>query len=61
MLIKGVLSQISREIQLQENLENQPKALFALLVDQMEELFTLAQIEEQRELFLLALRALRPG
>jgi Domain of unknown function (DUF2610) len=58
MLIKGALSQVSREIQLQENLEHQPKALFALLIDQMEELFTLGKIEEQREQFLLALRAL---
>lgn len=58
LLIKGALSQAAREIQLANNLEGQPRALFALVVDQMEELFTTERLAHQREDFLQAIDAL---
>lgn len=58
LLIKGALSQAAREAQLKESLEKQPRALFALLVDQLEELFTVERIARQREGFLAAIDAL---
>ncbi|MEY2499625.1 MAG: hypothetical protein QOD12_3181 [Verrucomicrobiota bacterium] len=58
MLIKGALSQAAREVQLKEKLEKQPRALFALVVDQLEELVTVERIGGQREGFLRAVDAL---
>src|SRR5207253_2304430 len=58
MLIKGALSQAARDVQLKEDLEKQPRALFALVIDQLEELFTVERIAAQREAFLRALDAL---
>ena len=58
MLIKGALSQAAREVQLTEKLENQPHALFALAVDQLEELFTVERLADQREGFLRAIDSL---
>jgi hypothetical protein len=58
LLIKGALSQAAREMQIANNLERQPRALFALVVDQMEELFTTGRLTHQREDFLYAIDAL---
>jgi len=58
MLIKGALSQAAREVQLAEKLEKQPRALVALAVDQLEELFTIERLADQREGFLRAIDAL---
>ena len=58
MLIKGVLSQVARDTQLADKLATQPRALFALVVDQLEELFTVERLSGQREGFLRALDAL---
>lgn len=58
MLIKGALSQAAREVQLAENLDKQPRALFALVIDQLEELFTFERLADQREGFLRAIDAL---
>jgi hypothetical protein len=58
MLFKGALSQAARDMQLKEKLERQPRALFALVVDQLEELVTVDHITGQREAFLRALDAL---
>jgi WD40 repeat protein len=58
MLIKGALSQAAREVQLAEKLEKQPRALFVLAVDQLEELFTVERLASQREGFLRAIDGL---
>jgi tetratricopeptide (TPR) repeat protein len=58
LLIKGALSQAAREVQLAEKLEKQPRALVALAVDQLEELFTIERLAGQREGFLRAIDAL---
>src|SRR6202030_1730075 len=58
MLIKGALSQAAREVQLAEKLEKQPRALFVLAVDQLEELFTVERLASQREAFLRAIDCL---
>jgi WD40 repeat protein len=58
MLIKGALSQAAREVQLGEKLDKQPRALFALVVDQLEELFTVERLASQREGFLRAIDGL---
>ena len=58
LLIKGALSQAAREVQLAEKLDKQPRALFALVVDQLEELFTVDRLSGQREGFLRAIDAL---
>jgi len=58
MLIKGALSQAAREVQLTEKLEKQPRALFVLAVDQLEELFTVERLASQREGFLRAIDSL---
>jgi WD40 repeat protein len=58
MLIKGALSQAAREVQLAEKLEKQPRSLFALAVDQLEELFTVERLASQREGFLRAIDGL---
>ncbi|MDB6031781.1 MAG: hypothetical protein JWM16_2119, partial [Verrucomicrobiales bacterium] len=58
MLIKGALSQAAREVQLAEKLEKQPRALFVLAIDQLEELFTVERLASQREGFLRALDGL---
>lgn len=58
MLVKGALSQAAREVQLAEDLEKQPRGLFALAIDQLEELFTVTRLANQREGFLRAIDAL---
>jgi WD40 repeat protein len=58
MLIKGALSQAARDLQVSEKLEKQPRALFALAIDQLEELFTVERLASQREGFLRAIDAL---
>ncbi|MEY2536401.1 MAG: hypothetical protein QOG67_141 [Verrucomicrobiota bacterium] len=58
MLMKGALSQAAREVQVAEKLEKQPRALFALVVDQLEELFTVERLASQREGFLRAINGL---
>jgi WD40 repeat protein len=58
MLIKGALSQAAREVQLAEKLEKQPRALFVLAIDQLEELFTVERLASQREGFLRAVDCL---
>lgn len=57
-LIKGALSQAAREVKLAERLEKQPRALIALAIDQLEELFTVERLGGQREDFLRAVDAL---
>ena len=58
-LIKGGLSQAAREVELKENLVRQPEARLALLVDQLEEIFTLERVTRQeRSDFLATLGAL---
>ncbi len=58
-LLKSALTLASREEMHRENLVEPPVARLALLIDQMEELFTLATIsEEERATFLRALDAL---
>jgi hypothetical protein len=58
MLIKGALSQAAREVQLIEKLEVQPPALLAVVIDQLEELFTIDRLAGQRETFLRAIDVL---
>jgi Novel STAND NTPase 1 len=58
MLIKGALSQAARGVQLVEDLEKQPRGLFALAIDQLEELFTVTRLAGQRDRFLRAIDAL---
>ena len=58
MLIKGALSQTAREVQLKEHLDKQPRALLAVAIDQLEELFTIDRVAAQRETFLRAIDAL---
>jgi Novel STAND NTPase 1 len=58
MLIKGALSQAGREVQIVEKLKEQLPALFALAIDQLEELFTVERLAGQRECFLRAINAL---
>lgn len=57
-LIKGALSQAAGEVQHAEQLEMQPRALFALAIDQLEELFTVERLASQREGFLRAVNTL---
>ena len=58
-LIKGGLSQAAAEVARAEELTSQPEARLALVVDQIEELFTTEAIgEEDRRRFTEALRAL---
>ena len=58
-LIKGGLSQAASEVAREEELASQPEARLALVVDQLEELFTTEAIgEEDRRRFSEALRAL---
>lgn len=57
-LIKGALSQAAGEVQRAEHLEMQPRALFALAIDQLEELFTVERLTDQREGFLRAVDTL---
>ncbi|HKH45447.1 MAG TPA: ATP-binding protein, partial [Thermoanaerobaculia bacterium] len=58
-LIKGGLSQAAREVELQENLVAQPAARLALVIDQLEEIFTIEAItRQQRADFIAVLAAL---
>lgn len=58
MLIKGALSQAAQKVQLEKRLEEQPRARFALVIDQLEELFTVERLASQRDGFLRAIDAL---
>ncbi|MEO7993697.1 MAG: PQQ-binding-like beta-propeller repeat protein [bacterium] len=59
VLIKGALSQAASEYMRERQLERQPEARLALVIDQMEELFTLEWITTQQRLaFAHALRSL---
>lgn len=58
MLIKGALSQAAQKLQLEKKSEEQPRARFALVIDQLEELFTVERLADQREGFLRAIDAL---
>lgn len=58
-LIKGGLSQAAREIEIKENLVQQPAARLALVIDQLEEMFTLETVtHQQRADFIAVLAAL---
>ena len=58
-LTKGGLSQAAAEVQRRRRLEEQPDVRLVLLVDQMEEMFTLPKIPpEEREAFVAVLAAL---
>ncbi|MCB2207154.1 MAG: tetratricopeptide repeat protein [Bacteroidetes bacterium] len=58
-LIKGGLSQAASEVERKEKLEKQPIAKLVLVVDQMEEMFSLERItHKERKLFVEALDAL---
>ena len=56
--IKGALSQAANKIRIEKKLEEQPRAKFALVVDQLEELFTVERLAAQREAFLRAIEGL---
>jgi WD40 repeat protein len=58
MLIKGALSQAAQKLQLEKRLKEQPRARLALVIDQLEELFTVERLADQREGFLRAIDAL---
>lgn len=58
LLIKGALSQAAREAQIKANAKQQPRALFALVIDQLEELFTIERFSRQREQFFRAIDGL---
>ena len=59
MLIKGAISQAADDTRRRLGLDEQPAARFALLVDQMEELFTFDWIsDDTRDAFVAALGAL---
>lgn len=52
-LIKGALSQAAAELQRRDQLDRQPEARLALVIDQMEEIFTLDRLtQEQRTNFI---------
>lgn len=58
-LIKMGLSQVASEAQRQQGTTKQPKAQLALVVDQMEEIFTLERVtSSERKNFIVALSAL---
>jgi hypothetical protein len=58
MLIKGGLSQVAQKLQQEKKLEEQPRGRFALIIDQLEELFTVERLAGQREDFLRAIATL---
>ena len=59
LLLKGGLSQAANALARSKNLDKQPEARLALVVDQLEELFTLEGLKsDERERFIAALTAL---
>lgn len=58
LLIQRELSQISQEVRQRENLVKLPRALLVLAIDQLEELFTIPELDGVREAFLRSLDTL---
>lgn len=58
LLIQRELSQISQEVRQRENLVKLPRALLVLAIDQLEELFTIPELDGVREPFLRSLDTL---